>query len=129
LIAGYMWDSLGEGSPVAPIRSALGYIGAPPPPLGLGSSSFEALSALFASCGLNEIADRKIELTMRFPDFGEFWRTHTPAYTSYGKVIASLSHADRERLQETLRTKLPAGADGSITCVARANAINARAPR
>jgi SAM-dependent methyltransferase len=130
VVAGYMWDSLAEGSPVAPIRSALDRIGAPSPrPLGLESSSFASLSALFAGCGLDDIITRSIAVTMHFRDFDEFWRTHTPAYSPHGKVIATLSESDRDRLKETLRAGLPAGPDGGITCSARANAIKAHVPR
>jgi SAM-dependent methyltransferase len=129
VIAGYLWDSAGEGSPVAPIRSALARIGAPsPPPPGRETRSLEALTALFAGCGLDDIAVRAIEVTMRFQGFDEFWRTHTPAYSPHGRVIASLSEGDRDRLKETLRASLPAEPDGSLVHSARANAIKARVP-
>lgn len=129
VIAGYMWDSLAEGSPVAPIRSALARIGAPSPtPPGGESRSLEALSSLFAGCGLNDIAVRAIEVTLRFPDFDEFWRTHTPAYSPQGRVIAALSDSDRDRLKEVMRAALPAGPGGGIVHSARANAIKARVP-
>jgi len=64
---------------------------------------------------------------MSFPNFDEFWRTQTPAYSPTGKVMATLSEAERKRMIEAVRAKLPAASDGSITQSARANAIKARA--
>lgn len=129
VVAGYVWDLVAELSPTSPLRDGLSHIDvrfARPP--GTEDSTREALSALFAGCGLSDIATRAIDVTMSFADFGEFWRTHTPEYTPAGKEIAALSGPDRERLIEWLRAKLPAGPDGSISCSARANAIKARVP-
>jgi hypothetical protein len=42
---------------------------------------------------------------------------------------AALGDRDRERLRDTMRTALPAGADGTMTYVSRATAFKARKPR
>jgi SAM-dependent methyltransferase len=129
VVTGYVWDLVAELSPTSLLRSALSNVGAPfPRVLGTDDTPLEALSALFAGCGLSDIATRAIDVTMTFADFGVFWRTQTPGYTPAGKAIAALSVADRERVMEWLRARLPAGPDGSITCSARANAIKARVP-
>jgi ubiquinone/menaquinone biosynthesis C-methylase UbiE len=129
-VAGYVWDLVADLSPTSPLRSALSHVGPRfPRASGAEDSTLEALSALFAGCGLSDIATRTIDVTMTFADFGEFWRTQTPEYTPAGKAIAALSEADRERLIEWLRARLPAAPDGSITYAARANAVKARAPR
>jgi hypothetical protein len=44
-------------------------------------------------------------------------------------MIAALSQTDREKLIASVRSRLPAGADGSITYSARANAVKARVPQ
>ena len=129
VVAGYVWDLVAELSPTSLLRSALNHVGAPFPRVtGTDDTPLEALSALFAGSGLSDIATRTIDVTMTFADFDEFWRTQTPGYSPAGKAIAALSEADRERVMEWLRARLPAGPDGSITCSARANAVKARVP-
>jgi hypothetical protein len=46
-----------------------------------------------------------------------------------GKVIAALSDSDREKVQASVRARLSAGPDGSVTHSARANAIKALVPK
>ena len=130
VVAGYVWDFAAQRGVVSPIRAGLIQIGSKPPPMpGTEDSRLEALSSLFAGGNLKDIATRTIDVTMSFPEFNEFWRLHTPPSISpMGKMIAALSETDREKLIESVRARLPAGPDGSITHSARANAIKARVP-
>lgn len=129
LVAGYVWDLVAERSASSPLRAGLLQIGAKLPPVpGTEDSRLEALTSLFAGAGLKDIAARTIDVKMSFPDFDDFWRTQTPVFSPTGKVVASLSETDRQRLIELLRARLPAGPDGSISYSARANAIKARVP-
>jgi hypothetical protein len=70
-----------------------------------------------------------IDVTMSFSDFNDFWQSQTPSYNPTGKMIAALSESDREKVLASVRARLPAGPDGSVTHSARANAIKARVPR
>lgn len=129
VIAGYVWDFAAEHSANSPIRCGLGRIGIGLPAVpGTEASRLEALSALFATAGLEDIATRTIDVTMSFPNFDEYWRTQTPAYNPAGKAVASLSRADREKLMDVVRTLLPTAPDGSVSHTARANAVKARVP-
>ncbi len=129
MVAGYVWDFAAEGAPSSAIRFGLSQIGVQPPHTsGTEDSRLDAMSSLFAGAGLRDIATRTIDVSMSFLDFEEFWQTQIPAFTPTGKVIASLSEADRERLIEAVRVRLPAAHDGTITHSARANAIKARVP-
>jgi SAM-dependent methyltransferase len=129
LVAGYVWDFTAERTPTSPVRVGLSQVGAELRPVpGTEDSRLEALRSLFARAGLKDIATRTIDVTMTFPDFNDFWGTQTPAYSPTGKVVASLSEADREKLIGLLRARLPAGPDGSISYSARANAVKARVP-
>ena len=129
VVAGYVWDFAAGGSPVASIRAALCRIGAAPPPVpGTEDSGLEALAGLFAGAGLKGVASRTIDVTTSFPDFEDFWRKQTPAYSPTGNAVASLSDGDRGKLIELVRASLPPGPDGSISCSARANAVKARVP-
>ena len=129
VIAGYVWDFAAQRGPNSPIRIGLSEIGAKPPPVpGTEDSRLEALTSLFAGAGLTDIAKKTIEVRMSFPDFNDFWQSQTPSYSRTGKMIATLSQSDRDKLIASVRSRLAAGPDGSITYSARANAIKARAP-
>lgn len=129
LIAGYVWDFAAERGPISPMRMGLRLIGAKIPPVpGMEDSRLEALSSLFAAAGLKDIATTTIDATVTIPNFDDFWRGQAATYSPTGKVIASLSETDREKLIAVMRTNLPAAPDGSIAYSARANAIKARVP-
>ena len=129
VVAGYVWDFAAQRGVNSPIRFGLNQIGAKPPPVpGTEDSRLEALSLLFSGGGLKDIATRTIDVSMSFPDFNTFWRSQTPSFSPTGKMIAALSETDRAKLIESVRARLPAGPDGSITHSARANAIKARVP-
>ena len=130
VIAGYVWDFAAQRGPSSPIRFGLQQVGAKPPLVpGTEDSRLEALTSLFAEGKLTEIVTRTIDVTMSFPDFNDFWQSQTPSYSPTGKMIAALSESDRENVLAAVRARLPAGADGSITHSARANAIKARVPK
>lgn len=129
LIAGYVWDFAAERGSTSPMRMGLRLIGARVPPVpGMEESRLEALSLLFATAGLKDIATTTIDVTMTIPDFDDFWGAQAATYSPIGKVIASLSESDRKKLIETVRARLPAASNGSITYSARANAVKARVP-
>jgi len=130
VVAGYVWDFATQRGPNSPIRFALQQIGAEPPPVpGTDDSRPAALTSLFTGGKLADIATRKIEVTMSFSDFNDYWQSQTPSYTPTGKMIAALSESDREKVLASVRARLPAGPDGSVTHSARANAIKARVPK
>ena len=129
VIAGYVWDFAAQRSPGSPIRFGLNQVGAKPPPTpGTEDSQLEALTSLFAGSKLTDIATNTMDVMMSFPDFNDFWQSQAPSYSRTGKMIAALSQTDREKVMASVRAQLVAGADGSITYSARANAIKARVP-
>jgi ubiquinone/menaquinone biosynthesis C-methylase UbiE len=129
IVAGYVWDFAAERSPSAHMRVGLRQIGIEPPVVpGTAASSLDALDELFEQASFDDIETRTIDVTMRFPNFDDFWRAQTPVYSPLTKTIAALPEADRIRLIERVRAILPADRDGSIACSARANAIKARVP-
>ena len=96
---------------------------------GTEDSRSEALTSLFTSGRLTDIATRMIDVTMSFTDFNDFWQSQTPSYNPVAKMLAALSESDRERVLAMVRARFPAGPDGSVTHSARANAIKARVPK
>jgi len=126
-IAGYVWDFAGERSSAWPLRQGFRYIGIEPPRIpGADETGADALELAFRNVGLEDIAVTSIDVTVRFSDFVDYWRSQTPVFTPQGKAVAALNDHDRSRLVEAVRTALPAGRDGAITYTARANAIKAR---
>jgi SAM-dependent methyltransferase len=129
LVAGYVWDFAGERSPGSVLRRAMRRVGADGPAVpGTQTSGLEAIRALFAQAGLQEIASRTIDVTVSFPDFDDFWRSQTRSSNPTGKMIAALPEADRAKLIAAVRAELPAGPDGSFAYAARANSVKARVP-
>ncbi len=129
VVAGYVWDFAADGAPSSAVRFGLSQIGVKPPHTsGTEDSRLDAMTSLFSGASLRDIAARTIDVSMSFRNFEEFWQTQIPAFTPTGKVISNLSEADRKRLIEAVRGRLPAAHDGSITHSARANVIKARVP-
>lgn len=127
VVAGYVWDYSVERSPTSFLRIALRQIGIEPPMSpGTDASTLAALVALFEQGAMKEISTRTIDVQMRFPSFDDLWQVSTIPFNPITKIVAALSHGDRARLMDRMRTILPANPDGSVSYSARANAIKAR---
>jgi ubiquinone/menaquinone biosynthesis C-methylase UbiE len=130
IIAAYVWDFAAGRSPSWPLRSGLHHIGTVAPEVpGTKKSGLGALHSLFESAGLERIATRSIDVTVRFSDFDEFWQAQLPSYSPMTKMIAAMTASDRKKLKQAILAALPAGQNGGIEYSARANAIKARVPR
>jgi len=89
-----------------------------------------ALEGLFAAAGLTGIAVAPVDIPTRFADFDDYWEPFLGGQGPAPAYAMSLDAAARQRLQERLRERLPAAADGSIALTARAWAVRGtRAPR
>jgi hypothetical protein len=104
--------------------AALG-LKAPLPP-GSDASRIDVSRRLWAAAGLEAIDTIEIPVQRTFADFDDFWTTSIGA--SVGRVVATMTGEDVERLKSGLRVRLPADAAGRITYGARANAIVGRLP-
>lgn len=127
-IGGYVWDFAAELSPTWPFRLGLRELGAlvvPTP--GADNSSLTGLNALFERAGLEEVATSSIDVTMRFPDFDDFWASQTPNLNPIAKMIAKLEMGDQTRLIDAVRAKV-LRPDGTVEYSARANAVRGKAP-
>ena len=129
VVAGYVWDFAGERGPSSLIRSGLRQIGFKTQSTpGAAHTRLEALISLFTGAGLEDVDTRVIDVTMSFSDLNEFWQSQTPLYTPTGKMIATMSAADREKLIDAFREIVRLDPDGSFACSASAHAIKARVP-
>jgi SAM-dependent methyltransferase len=80
----------------------------------------EPLRELWESAGLGEVVVEAITIPTVFASFDDYW---TPFLGGQGPApgyVASLPADDRDTLRETLRSRLPAGPDGTIPLTARA---------
>jgi SAM-dependent methyltransferase len=129
LVAGYVWDYADGGDPDVPIQKGLKRIGVTPPVVvGTEETRLRPLAAMFGSAGLQDVRTRKMNISLTYPGFDDFWVWNMPAHGPYGKAIAELSEGDRAKLKETVRDSLRPGPGGIITRMACATAIRARVP-
>src|SRR5262245_45089080 len=90
----------------------------------------DVLHATLTAEGYADLEITTIEASQTFRDFEDYWISQTATFPHpVAKSVAALSVQDRERVRDSLRTALPAAADGSITYSSRATAFKARKPR
>jgi ubiquinone/menaquinone biosynthesis C-methylase UbiE len=128
LIATYMWDVLGGGFTMEPLRKALDEINIPTPIPGAEVVRIENLDRLWNEAELDEIATRRIDITVTYSDFDDFWTANTGIANSVSNAIAKLSPADVGKLKNRLRDMLPTDSEGRISYGACANAVKGRVP-
>lgn len=78
-----------------------------------------ALEELFSGAELKAIEAGSIDIPTRFASFDDYWRPFLGGQGPAPAYAMSLDEAARERLRDTIRTRLAAAADGSISLVAR----------
>ncbi len=129
MVATYMWDMLGGGIPVKPMRDALRYMGARVSLPGEDVTRRENLQALWEQAGLRAVETRVIRIPVFYSSFEEFWQANSVADGASGKALGAMSAADLEKLKARLRETLPIAADGSIAYQAFANAVKGQVPQ
>jgi SAM-dependent methyltransferase len=79
-----------------------------------------ALAAAFRAAGLEDVADRAIEIPAVFVDFDDYWRPFLSGIGPAPGFNLRLDEARRAAVRERLRATLPVEPDGSIHLTARA---------
>lgn len=126
-VAAYMWDMPGGGVPLRPLYRAcvaLGHAAQVPP-----SSAVSALlpmHQLWVEAGLQDVESRRIDITVSFINFDDFWDSSSIPIGPQGQLLASLTPAQVAEVKQTLRDMLPAAADGTISYPAFATAVKGR---
>lgn len=123
MVATYMWDVLGGGFTMEPIRQGLGEMGVAATIPGADTVRLERLHELWTDAGLDDVETRQINITVRYDNFEDFWEANTSIRNSVSNAVASLSPADLENLVGRVRAILPTDADGRIAYGAHANAV------
>ena len=127
-VCAYAWDILGGGFPYFALQDEMARLGHPPlwPP-SVEAARMDALRRSWEDAGLVDVATHEIEVQRSFADFDTFWATARQG-PRIAPQLSRLPGGHAEELKERLRARLPAAADGRITCNARANAIRGRRP-
>jgi SAM-dependent methyltransferase len=126
IVATYMWDMMGGGFPLDPLIGEMRDMGiASTRPPQMEASRMEALQESWTGAGLQHVASKEIAVQRSFANFDELWRTSLMS-PALGPTLKALPAKDTEALQQRMRRRLPADADGRITCGARAHAIKGR---
>lgn len=129
LVTAYAWDMPGGGFPYEALQAEMRAMGAHVPSTPRPEASrIDALCELWEGAGLEEIQTREIAVERTFADFEDYWAT-IQGGPSVRPGLAAMSAGDRVVLQEKMRARLGADADGRITCKARANAVKGVLPR
>ena len=83
----------------------------------------EPLQALLSGAGLGDVVSRAIDVPTVFRDFDDYWGPFLGGQGPAPAFLASLPEATQAKIRETLRERLPVGADGTIALGARAWAV------
>lgn len=127
-VSAYAWDILGGGFPLAAMQEEMSALGSKPVwPPSIEAAHLDALRALWLGAGLVQVETRQITVQRTFADFAAFWRIAQTG-PGFAQRLAAMATGDLALLQERLRARLPAGADGRITYSARANAVKGIMP-
>jgi hypothetical protein len=125
----YVWDNLGGGFVQRPLVEGLVAMGVEAPAAGgLKNTRIEELQTLFERAGLDQIATRRIEIEVSYPNFEDYWGAQTGLANPVVQSVRKLSEPDVARLQAYLRDHLPTDRSGRIAYPAAANAVKGRVP-
>jgi SAM-dependent methyltransferase len=128
VVAAYGWDMLGGGFPYDALWVEMRAMGATVPlPPSPEASRIDAMRELWSGAGLADVETREIIVHRTFADFDDYWTTVLGG-PSVSKGLAAMKSEDLAILKDRMRTLLPAGAAGRITCSARANAVKGCMP-
>jgi SAM-dependent methyltransferase len=127
-VSAYAWDIPGGGFPYAMLQEEMAAIGAPPAwPPSVDASRLESMRSLWQGAGLVDVDTHVITVERTYDDFESFWAIARTGPRLLG-AIAGMDDQTRERFRAGVRARLKTGADGRITCSARANAVRGRVP-
>jgi SAM-dependent methyltransferase len=127
-VCAYAWDILGGGFPYFALQDEMAGLGHRPlwPP-SVEAAGVDALRQSWTDAGLVDVQTQEIVVQRRYADFDAFW-TAARNGPAIAPRMSAMAGVDTELLKKRLRERLPAAADGSITCPARANAVRGRKP-
>jgi hypothetical protein len=109
-VAASVWDFAGGRGPLGPFWEAAHALD--PQAVdesGLAGARQGQLGELFVAVGLRDIDETAFPATRSFPDFSAWWELFALGVGPAGKYVARLGAAQRERLHDECRARLPDG--------------------
>jgi SAM-dependent methyltransferase len=88
----------------------------------------EPLAGLFRGAGLTSVSVRPIDIPTVFRDFDDYWLPFLGKQGAAPTYLASLNEEKRDRIRDTLKTRLAPDAAGAIAMSARAWAVQGTMP-
>lgn len=127
-VAAYVWDFAGGSGINQHLNAAIQELQGPDTKgaRNADSTTQEKLKGLFESVGLNDVETRPIEISVMFRDFDDYWESNTGFTSPVGNVVKALPEDKREALKQAVKCKLPLDKNGSISYMARVNAVRGR---
>ncbi len=122
-VATYVWDVMGGGFTMEPIREALGELGVPTPIYGAEVTRIGKMREVWENAGLDDVMARRIDVQLTYASFDDFWRANTGTPNRISKAIAALSPAEVQQLKARLLVRLPTDQYGRFSYGAHANAV------
>ncbi|HCH57241.1 MAG TPA: SAM-dependent methyltransferase [Rhodospirillaceae bacterium] len=127
IVATYMWDIPNGGITMEPIRVALKEMGVDTPIFGEKVTTPENMLELWHAAGLKDVSLTRIDITLSYRDFNEFWISNTGTDNTVVRAIKSLSEIDVEVLKANLNDRLINDSQGGISYGAFTNAVRGKA--
>jgi len=129
-VAGYVWDYAGKMQLMREFWDAAVALDPAAAALDEGRRfplcQPPALEQAFSAAGLHEVQVIALDIPTRFAGFDDYWQPFLGGQGPAPAYAMSLAEDARGRLRERIRSRLAAGADGSIPLVARAWAVRGR---
>ncbi|HEY9025658.1 MAG TPA: class I SAM-dependent methyltransferase, partial [Burkholderiaceae bacterium] len=121
-VCAYAWDLLGGGFPYAALQDEMSALGMDPPlPPHPEAATLESLRRMWTDAGLVDVETTQVTVQRRFADFDTWWATARKGPV-FAPRLSGTAGGNADVLKVRLRQRLPAAADGSITCSGRATA-------
>jgi SAM-dependent methyltransferase len=108
VVTACVWDHFGGRGPLSVFWSAVRALGHPEDDESGRAGVREGhLVELFTQAGLTDVRDGRVDVTVSFTSFEDWWEPFTMGVGPAGDHVASLDHAGRERLMAECRSRLP----------------------
>jgi SAM-dependent methyltransferase len=108
VVAATVWDNYGDRGPLSLFWHAARDAGHTGTGEALKAGSREGdLARLLAEAGLSDVSDDRLDITLGFATFEEWWEPFTLGVGPAGDHVRSLDDAGRDRLAGACRARLP----------------------
>lgn len=110
VVAACVWDHAGGRGPLSPFWEVARQVdGQVSDESRLVGAREDDLHHLFERVGLVNVASGTVEVTVQLASFEDWWEPYTMGVGPAGDHVARLAPAQRSRLEEACRARLPAG--------------------